>query len=150
MWRILGLVKRLAQYKLHLPGDGSVLELPARENLCLQVHNWYKIFYLRRNVVVKMFSPEIDLVTVRSEIDRVRTVEKYDFAPSVHQWNVEQRRYEEDYVNGYQAEYSSWTFFLRTFQQWLAPLIESMILASPPQVVNVMEYSCERRSILVG
>lgn len=151
MRRVLGLAKTLVQHQRYLSSDGSsVLELPVYGNLCLQVHNGHKVFDLRRNVVVKVFSHEIDLATVRSEIERVRSVGRYDFAPSVRRWNVEERWYEEDYVNGYHAKYWNWTIFLRTFQQWLTPLIERMILVFPPQVVNAVEYSCERRNILVG
>jgi thiamine kinase-like enzyme len=150
MQGILSLVKKLAQYRAHLPDDGSVLELPIRANLCLQVHNGYKVFNLQRNAVVKVFSPEIDPETVSGEIERAQNVGRYSFAPSIRQWSVEERWYEEDYVNGYQAKFSDWKTFLRTFQQWLAPIVESMILTCQSKVVDTLEYSCEKKNILAG
>ena len=93
-------VIRLCYYQLHSPNADSVIELPVSGHLCLQVHNGHKVFDLRQKVTTKVFSPEINLRIVIRQINRARRVGVHPFAPTVRRWNVEERWYEEDYVNG--------------------------------------------------
>lgn len=148
-WALNG-ARVLVQHRLHLRRDSKVLELPIRGNLCLKVHDGWKVFDLYRNAVIKLFSPEVDLETVACEIERIRSVERYEFAPSILQWDVEGRWYEEEYLNGYPVDPTDWMDFLRVFRLYLAPCIESMIVVSDPVTVNAYEYACERRDILWG
>ncbi len=98
--RFLGWGKRLARYALPFRNEQLRLELPFRGHLCLEVHRGYKVFDLSRDTVVKIFKPEVDPSSVVTEMQRARTISLYDFAPHVRRWNVEERWYEEDYVNG--------------------------------------------------
>ena len=138
--RFLGYVKNYIQYQLSL-GNVSILELPFYGHLCLQVGRGYKVFDLHRETVTKIFKPEIDKATVVSEIEGMRRVGQYDFAPSIRHWNVKERWYEEDYVNGYRITSPDSTVILNTYYQYIAPCIENMILCQqPPRATNVAEY----------
>lgn len=137
--RLFHAVISLCYYQLHSPNADSVIELPVSGHLCLRVHNGYKVFDLRRQKVVKIFSPNIDLAIVRREIERIRRVGTHGFAPTVRRWNVEERWYEEDCVNGYPTPLES-----------LFPLLKSMMLAAPLQEVGALEYAQRRRQIVQG
>ncbi|MEE9186937.1 MAG: hypothetical protein V3U10_02770, partial [Bacteroidota bacterium] len=107
--RLFYFIRKIVYYQLRSPDTDFILELPVFGHLCLQVHNGYKVFDLRRSVVVKLFSGDVELETVRREINQVRRVGLHDFAPSVRCWNVEERLYEEEYVNGDYPDRSTWT-----------------------------------------
>jgi hypothetical protein len=103
--------------------------------------------------VTKIFKPEVDTATVLMEIERARAVSLYDFAPCIRDWNIEERWYKEDYVNGnpitsYTNGYpitssdptKDPTTFLETYYQYIAPCIENLILAQSPQTIIVNTY----------
>jgi hypothetical protein len=147
--RFLGWGKRLAQYALPFNNEYLKLELPFYGHLCLEVHRGYKVFDLYRNTVTKIFKLEVDTSAVLTEIERVKTVSLFDFAPSVCRWNVDERWYEEEYVNGdpviaytngYPVTSPDSTNFLKTYYQYLSPCVEMLILSQPPQGFTVAEY----------
>ena len=147
--RFLGWGKRLTRYGLYFWNANAALKLPLYGHLCLEVHRGYKIFDLHRQTVTKIFKPEVDISTVMMEIERAKTVGFYDFAPRIRRWNLEERWYEEDYVNGkpitaytngYPVTSSDSTNFLKTYYQYLAPCIEDLILSQPLKQISVAEY----------
>jgi len=148
--QLLRVIIEILYYRFVVPSANDVIQLPVSGDLCLKVRNGYKIFDLRRQKVVKMFSPDVDLAKVRNEIDRVRWVGTHSFAPNVTRWNVDERWYEEDYVNGYPATRSNWPVFLHAFQVSVAPLVVHMILAASPREVSSMEYIEGRTEIVQG
>ena len=127
------MVTLLLYYRVLLPSPHNVIELPVSGHLCLQVSNGYKVFDLRRKIVRKIFFSAIDIETARGEIDRVRAVGHYGFAPKILRWNIEQRWYEEEYQNGYALNNRNWAIFLHHFQTHVAPLICDLMLASSPK-----------------
>jgi hypothetical protein len=84
--------------------------------------------------VVKIFKDDVDMASIRSEIERVRNVGQYDFAPSVRRWDIEARWYEEDYVNGSLITSSDMKTYAKNYYQYAAPCIESMIFCEALQV----------------
>ena len=156
--RMLGDYKRLFcatiillyyRYLFPPPAD-KVLALPVSGHLCLKVHSGYKIFDFRRSVVIKVFSPTSDPAKVQREIVWVRRVGAHRFAPTVHRWSVEERWYEEDYVNGFPAADSDWRKSLHTLQESVVPLVARMILAAPSQKVRALEYALDRSELVLG
>jgi hypothetical protein len=147
--RLLGWGQRLTQYALPVYGKPSTLEPPFFGHLCLNVHAGYKVFDLSRETMTKIFKPDVDAASVRIEIERARTAGRYDFAPRIRGWNVEERWYEEDYVNGnpitsythgYPVSSSDSSLFLDTYYHYIAPCVEMLILSKPAQIINMNEY----------
>jgi hypothetical protein len=139
-WLLASWLKNLLQYQFNIRKSDSRLELPFYGNICLLVNRGYKIFDLQRERVVKIFKDDVDMAAIRSEIERVRNVGRYDFAPSVRRWDIEARWYEEDYVNGSLITSSDMNIYSKNYYQYAAPCIERMIFCEDLQVTNVAEY----------
>jgi thiamine kinase-like enzyme len=137
--RILAFVKKHVECK-HLLNNVPVLELPFFGNLCMEIGRGYKVFDLRRGIVTKIFKTEIDEASVASEISSVRETGRYNFAPSVHNWDIKKRCYQEDYVNGYRLTSTDSTVILNTYYRFVASQIENMILSRRPQQTNLSAY----------
>jgi len=137
--RILAFVKKHFKCKPFL-NNVTVVELPFFGNLCMAVGRGFKIFDLHRGIVTKIFKTEIDAATVTSEIASAREIGQYDFAPSVHHWDVKKRWYQEDYVNGRRLTSTDAAVILNTYYKFVAPLIENMILNRIPQQTNLSAY----------
>lgn len=141
--RIFRTIGKLIQYQLRLPEYIRVLELPFYGNLCLRVHRGYKFFNFKRKTVVKSIEPEVSPYYVVSEIDAVRKASFLDFAPRIRNWNIQDRWYEEDFVNGslcYSKSGSNTAVTQRIFQREIAPCLEEMILLQKPVLVDIQEY----------
>ena len=130
----------LLRYQFRLWNNDSRLELPFYGHVCLLVNRGYKIFDLRRERVIKIFKDDVDTASIRSEIERVRHVAQYDFAPAVRHWDIEARWYEEEYVNGSPITAADMKTYSKNYYQYAAPCIESMILCKGLQVTHVAEY----------
>ena len=143
--RVFRLVVKLCYVQLRSPTTDDLLDLPVKGQFCLQASKGYKVFNFPRRKVAKVFSSDIDLASVRRQIDQARWIGTHPFAPTVRGWNIEQRWYEEDYVNGYPGTRPNWAIFLREFRASVAPLLARMIVASSPQEISALEY-VERRS----
>jgi hypothetical protein len=114
--------------------------------ICVPVHKGYKIFDLRRGVVVKVFDPDVHPLSISNEIEKLKNVSQIDFAPSLKRWDIDKRWYEEDYVSGsldssYQPMDSQ--SLLRKFCHDLVPHINSLVLFQQPIIKNSLEYANE-------
>jgi hypothetical protein len=139
-WQLATWLKNLLQYQFHLRNSHSRLELPFYGNLCMQVNRGYKVFDLQKESVVKIFKDDIDMASIVDEIERVRNVAQYDFAPAVRRWDIQARWYEEDYVNGSLITSSDMKTYAKHYYQYAAPCIESMIFCEGLQITNLAEY----------
>jgi len=139
-WHLASWLKNLLQYQCHLRHNNSTLELPFYGNLCIRVNRGYKIFDLQRESVVKKFKDDIDMASVTNEIERVRHIGQYDFAPSVRRWDIEARWYEEDYVNGSLITAPDMKTYAKHYHQYAAPCIERMLFCEDLQVTTLAEY----------
>ena len=137
------------QYLFRLLSN-EILELPVSGHLSLKVHNGYKVFDLHRRVVTKIFSPKVTLDQISDEIDWARRVGTHSFAPTVRRWNVEDRWYEEDYVNGCVLPLTTRSVFLLTFHEAMPPQLAPIILAFSPREVKALEYAQGRHKLLLG
>ena len=109
----------------------------------------YKVFDLRRQVVVRVFPPATCLAKVRRQIAWVLCVGAHCFAPTVGRWNIEERWYEEDSVNGFPGVVSDWTRFLHSLQDSITVLAR-LIFAFSPREIWALEYVQGRSEFLLG
>ena len=140
-----------ARYKYQLRKIKSVVNLPIYGQICLPVHQGYKVFDLRRRVVVKFFDHDVNISSISSEIEGLKKVSQIVFAPSLKRWNIEERWYEEDYVSGsLDSSYKPLDSadLLKKFYHDLVPHINSLILFQQQKIKNVVEYVNEIIEIL--
>jgi Choline/ethanolamine kinase len=149
-WLLASWLTNLLRYQFHLWNNDSRLELPFYGNVCLLVNRGYKIFDLQRERVIKIFKEDVDTSSIKSEIERVRNVGRYDFAPVVRRWDIEARWYEEDYVNGSPITAADMKTYSKNYYQYAASCIESMIFCEGLQVTNVAEYVNHMMAMFLG
>lgn len=129
--------------QLKLVKNDTVINLPVYGHLSVPVHKGYKIFDLRRGVVTKIFNRDINKATFLSEIEQLKRVSRIDFAPSLKRWNIDEKWYEEDYIEGsldsvYQPVETN--MLLNKFYQVVAPYIEKLINFQHSKILKVMDY----------
>ena len=123
---------------------GLILELPRYGQLCLSVHQGHKIFDLRRGVAIKVFDCEVHESVIQQEIELLQKVSCMDFSPSFVKWNIEERWYEEEFLNGpLDAAYDpvDSATLLKTFQGNVSEFLYQLILFQPPTTSNVRQYA---------
>lgn len=123
-----------------------VITLPIYGQICVPVHKGYKIFDLYRGVVAKVFDHDINLSSIRSEIERLKQISQIDFAPSLKRWKIEERWYEEEYVSGsLDSSYEPLDSvgLLEKFNCDLAPYINSLIVFQQSKTRISIEYAKE-------
>ncbi|MDQ7788259.1 MAG: phosphotransferase [Thermodesulfovibrionales bacterium] len=136
----------LIRYKYIQNISKSALTLPLYGQMCKAAHQGYKIFDFRRNVVIKVFGPNIDKKSVIKEIDILKIVSQMDFAPSLRKWDIEKQWYEEDYIEGYLDVDHSYkpaddSITVRDkFCHFITPCIEKLIFLQAPMTVNIKKY----------
>jgi hypothetical protein len=129
------------------------MELPFYGNLCLPVHRGYKIFNFRRKSVIRTFAAEVDPAIVATEIEAVRRAGQFDFAPNVPRWNIGERWYEEDFIDGHPGHRpspSGGAVFIELYHRHVARCLEQMILLQAPRVTRLREYVAELARVFEG
>ena len=128
--------------QLKLKKNDNKINLPVYGHLGVSVHKGYKIFDLRRGVVTKVFNKDNNKSIILSEIEQLEKVSKIPFASSIRGWSIEERLYEEDYINGSldsRISRDSATL-LKKFYHDIAPCLDSLILFQKPMIHNAIEY----------
>lgn len=137
-FRRQNLVQKLTRLVLHqcrLRKIEHVLELPVYGNLILRVHRGYRIFNYQKDTTKKIIDPDVPLASVAREIEGVCTAGQLVFAPTVIRFNIKERWYEEELINGhvsYVLPKSNSAALLKMYHENIAPCIEQMILLTPP------------------
>lgn len=121
----------------------KVVELPVEGNLCLRANRGYLVFDFQRRTVTRILTREPDRAAVSREIEQARAIGLHGFAPLVRRWNVAERWYEVDYLEGD----SGWSIappdpaiFLGKYNRYIAPVIEGIITLEEPLSMNLTEY----------
>jgi len=86
-----------------------------------------------------------------NEIEQLKNVSKLDFAPSIRRWSVEERWYEEDYVNGsLSSSYKPLDSkaLLKHFNGALVQPLNALLLFQKPITKNSIEYINDTIKIL--
>ncbi len=138
-------------YKYKRQKVASSIKLPFYGQICVPVHRGYKIFNLRRSLVIKVFDPDVAMSAIRSEVERLKLISTLDFAPSLKRWSIEGRWFEESYFSG--SLDSSGTpmdseAVLEKFSKQLIPYINILVLFQPPISKNVSQYIEETVQVL--
>lgn len=85
--------------QLNLRDIDVSVNLPVFGHLCMHVHKGYKVFDLRREMVIKVFDSDVCKDSITDEIERLKLVSGIPFAPSIGNWDIDRRWYEEEYVS---------------------------------------------------
>jgi thiamine kinase-like enzyme len=123
--------------------SGRFLDLPIFGNICSKVHRGYKAFDFRRGSATKLYSADVDPAIIARDIESARTAGELGFGPRVRNWSVEERWYEEEFVNGdleSLREEAQGEAFLGIYRLDLAPLHERMVLAREPRWTGLRAY----------
>ncbi len=131
------------RYKFKQEKHAAAVHLPIYGHLCVPVHKGFKIFNIRKNVVAKVFDHDVDSTSIGKEIHGLKKVSLFDFAPSLKRWNVEERWYEEEFLNGVlDASYIPLdsVSLLQKFSQELVHPLNKLILFEPPITRKSLEY----------
>lgn len=139
---LVALLKFVA-YKYHWRTPKSIISLPLYGQACVQVHKGFKIFDLRREVVMKLFDPDVSIHEISNEIEQLEIVSRLNFATSLRKWNLLERWYEEDYLVGSVEAGSvpsdSGTFLKKFFQE-IVPYATKLISLQAPLVKDTEQY----------
>ncbi len=130
-------------YKYKLRKIDSVLKFSSYGQICMHVHKGYKFFDFRKRVVRKVFDHDVSNSVILKEIENLNRVSGIDFAPSIGRWNIEERWYEEDYIDGcLDPSYKSMdsALFLKNFRCEVVQYMNSLVLFQKPIVKNSVEY----------
>lgn len=138
------LLIRFVRYKYQMKKHDRVVKFQFFGQICVPVHQGYKIFDIRRGVVFKVFDSDVNASVILNEIEQLKEISQIEFAPSLRRWNIEDRWLEEDYISG--SLDSSYTpldseAVLKRFCHDLVPLINCLILSQRPKLRNAVEYA---------
>ncbi len=147
LMRILSTFKKLLFFmrcRRNLQAMDMVVELPMYGHLCIPVHNGYKTFDLRKNMVIKVFDRDVETKTISAEIEELKKVSLLDFAPSLQEWSIDERWYQEEYVSGDANESSllrlNTRAFLEKFHHDVLPCLGQLISWQKPMRINAVAY----------
>ncbi len=154
----LGFVKRNVRclshflgYKFRVFSREEVVELPCYGQICVPIHKGYKIFDFHRGVAIKVFDHHVHPSAIRDEIDILKVISPIEFASSIKKWSIEERWYEEEYVNG--SLDSSYTpldsgALLQKFSNELLQHLTSLTLFQKPVSKNCIEHALDMTKAL--
>ena len=143
MKRNLRFLLAFREYQRQGGKSDGLVALPCYGQVCLPVHRGYKVFDWYRKAVIKVFDPEVDKSRILEEINLLQQASQFDFAPSIRKWNVEERWYEEEYLNGSpdasSAPMDAETLLSR-FQGHLVHALRAVMLSQEPKVTKAVTY----------
>ena len=135
-----------ACYKYHLRKIEAEITVSFPGQICLPIHKGLKVFDYRKGIVVKVFDKDTEASMILGEVERLRNISSLPFAPSIKQWNIEEKWYEEDYVDG-EYDFSKIPLdsknVLHKFCTQLVPHIKRLMLFQKPKPRSTLEYTEE-------
>ena len=139
----LNLIKMLIRFRLSSNHSAKVIVLPLVGNLALDVHRGYKIFLFSRMNVAKVITSEISVSNMMQEMESVRMAGRLKIAPSISQYNYENRWYVEDYVSGqflYIVHKVASEELYKMYESEIIKCLVEIILSHPPKTVTLINY----------
>lgn len=139
VWHLINFV--LCRFGLR--DNVQTVQLPVYGQFGMAVHKGYKVFNLRSGVVTKVFDPDVSQSSVLCEIEQLKKVSQIIFAPSLKQWNMDERWYQEEYIRSnipVLHRSADSVVLLKAFYQEVMPCMNNLILFQPPGTKGLMEY----------
>jgi len=135
--------KKIIQLRLRVFKRRNIIKLPFYGCLCLPVHHGFKIFNFKKKTVIKSFLPEVHLTAVANEIEALQKASLLNFAPKLRGWSIDDRWYEEDFINGrpfYANPRSETKIAITIFYREILPCLKKMILLKQAKEVTFSTY----------
>ena len=126
------------------------VDIRAGGHFSISVRNGYKVFDFRKRVVVKLFSANVDQEIVGSEIAWMRRLGEYGLAPRIRNSNIDDKSYEEEYVNSYPTVASNLIEFSNTVQKSLIPIMNRLIVETIQPPAGMLDYALEWRDRILS
>ena len=136
-------------YKYYSKNNESTIELPIYGQICVPVHKGYKVFDIRRGVVVKIFNNEVEKSAVSSEIKELEKVSIFNCAPSIRRYSIDEKWYEEDYCEGsLDSSYAPMetNVLLKKFHCAIVPCLEEFLTRQEVKSVALGDYLNDMKS----
>ncbi len=131
-------------YKYQMRKIDSIVQSPFYGQMYMPVHQGYKIFDFRKEVVVKVFDQDVPASVMLREIEVLQSVSQIEFAPSLSKWDIAGKWYEENFLEG--SLDSSYTpidsvAVLKKFQDEVVHILGRLTLYQKPAIRNATEYA---------
>jgi thiamine kinase-like enzyme len=129
----------------------SAVELPVYGQACVLVNKGYKIFDHRRKIVIKVFRDDVDMTTIKNELERLQYSSLFKFGNALKEININQRYYEEEYVEGsldYSALPRKTNDILSKFSLDVLPCLTDLMQKKPEIKVDLIDYLKKVQSTL--
>ncbi|HID72688.1 TPA: hypothetical protein EYP38_01990, partial [Candidatus Micrarchaeota archaeon] len=133
--------EELEPYLAALDG-ASPQTLPLYGQLCKPCHQSHRTFDIRKKTVVKLFDREVEQAVVAREVALLKSLSHIEFAPSIRKWSIEERWYQEDYVEGSPESLrpGNTDELLRTFRHDIGPRLVQIMLFKRPVEDSISNY----------
>jgi len=145
------MVASFIKHKFHIKKNDLLVDMPFYGQICVLVNKGHKILDIHRGTAIKVYRNNVDITTITDELDRLKNGSLFEFAPTIRRWNIEERWYEEDYING-TLDYSFYpcdtTTLLKKFSRDVSPYLETLMLYRSPVTENVSDYIYGMKSAL--
>jgi len=131
------------QTRLGRRGNVQMVQFPVYGQFGMAVHKGYKIFNVRRGVVIKIFDPDVNQSSIVREIEQLKKISQIDFAPSLIQCDLVERWYEEEYIRStipsvHRSADSS--ILLKAFYEEAMPCLVHLMSLQSPEVTDHLAY----------
>jgi hypothetical protein len=129
----------------------SAVELPVYGQACVLVNKGYKIFDHRLKIVIKVFRDDVDMTTIKNELERLQYSSLFKFGNALKEININQRYYEEEYVEGsldYSALPRKTNDILSKFSLDVLPCLTDLMQKKPEIKVDLIDYLKKVQSTL--
>lgn len=146
-WRIPGILKVILRNCCNRagPGTANTITLPAYGQLCIRVHQGYKIFDFPGRVTTKVFEQNIDAEIAANEINAVRGASSLSFTPTLIEADPDNGWYSETFIPGKRSAKTSRSVPGSMFKQVIAGHICEMLVSRPMNTIGLSEYAGKTR-----
>jgi hypothetical protein len=116
------------------------MTLPAFGQLCIRVHQGYKVFDFSKSVTTKVFDQDFDIAAAQSEISAVRDASSLSFTPTLIEADPGNRWYSETFITGERSAKSAQSVPELAFKQVIASHICEIVLSNPVHTIGLSEH----------